>query len=390
VTNEVPSDIDAKLRPLISRLKEIERKCDSMGTRNEEFPLMKERLTSMIARLEAGEEASGEPLDYRGMARDLFPVAHLFESVGFMSVGKEIAHVEKSLQNLAPESAVPAGKTAPTRPSATSSAAIAASPEATDRKQAETEETAEEPSRQRIPKPVLGAFVVLVVAIAVAATIVLKVRQQRAFSRQVAATPIPVVEPTPSAEAESAAVEATPDNSRSARERLAEALDQAGRSIEEGDVDAAVGYLAFAELINRNDPRVFEMADRLVDRLVDNANAAATQGEFEDAARNTAQARTVATRFKLDTKRISDAEHAHAEMQQFTIVSPDEIQVLRASIGKHVDIMLRDGSSFSGWLTGFKGSAMILDVEDDVGGGIVSFTDEFELDTVEWIRIQEN
>jgi hypothetical protein len=52
--------------------------------------------------------------------------------------------------------------------------------------------------------------------------------------------------------------------------------------------------------------------------------------------------------------------------------------------------MLDDGSSFSGWLTGFRGSAMILDVEDDVGGGIVSFTDEFELDSIEWIRIRED
>jgi hypothetical protein len=33
---------------------------------------------------------------------------------------------------------------------------------------------------------------------------------------------------------------------------------------------------------------------------------------------------------------------------------------------------------------------MILDVEDDVGGGVVSFTDEIPLDTIDWIRIREN
>ena len=98
MTNENENGKDLELRPVIARLKEIQRKCDSMGARNEEFPLMKDRLTSIIARLEAGEEPSGEPIAYRAMARELFPVAHLFESVGFMGVGKELAHIERALQ----------------------------------------------------------------------------------------------------------------------------------------------------------------------------------------------------------------------------------------------------------------------------------------------------
>ena len=65
MTNEEGNGTTADLRPVIARLKEIERKCDSMGSRNEEFPLMKDRLQAIIARLEAGEEPSGEPLAYR-------------------------------------------------------------------------------------------------------------------------------------------------------------------------------------------------------------------------------------------------------------------------------------------------------------------------------------
>ena len=66
---------------------------------------MEERLGSIIARLEAGEDDSGEPVGYRAIARELFPVAHLFESYGFTSVGKEIAHVERALNELEPEPA---------------------------------------------------------------------------------------------------------------------------------------------------------------------------------------------------------------------------------------------------------------------------------------------
>jgi hypothetical protein len=375
---------------LIARLKEIERKCDSMGTRNEEFPLMRERLVSIIARLEAGQEPSGEALAYRELARELFPVAHLFESVGFMSVGKEIAHVERSLQNLAPEPERPAEPVGTVRPSTTSSAAVSPPTDSTEEEETAEDEGEDEPSSDGIPKPVLGAFLVLLIAIAVAATIVFRVKQQNQEPVPTPVSATPVALPSPSPVTQSTPVTGEPDSTKSASERLSEALAQARKSIDEGDVDGAVGYLAFAELIDRNDSRVVEVADRIVDQLVEDANRAADEERWEDAARLTAHARTVANRFKLDTGRISDAERDHAEKQQYELVGPDEIQVLRASIGKHVDVMLHEGSLFSGWLTGFKGSALVLDVEDDVGGGIVSFTDEFQLDDIEWVRIRED
>ena len=390
MANEKDTTKESALRPLIARLKEIERKCDSMGTRNEEFPLMKERLISIIARLEAGQEPSGEPLAYREMARELFPVAHLFESVGFMSVGKEIAHVERSLQDLAPEPEPSREAVSEPRPSATSSAAISPPPDSSAEKQPTDEEIEAEASRDGIPKPVLGALLVLVVAVVIAATIVFRVRQQSAGLNPTPLPPTPVVLPSPSPVTQATPVTVDPDSTKNARERLADALAQARLAIEEGDVESAVGYLAFAELIDRNDPRVVEVADRIVDQLVEEANGAADEERWEDAARLTAHARTVANRFKLDTGRIYDAERDHAEKQQYRIVGPEEIGVLRASIGKHVDIMLNEGSLFSGWLTGFKGSAVVLDVEDDVGGGIVSFTDEFPLDDIQWIRIRED
>jgi hypothetical protein len=390
VTNEETKGDNAALRPLIARLKEIERKCDSMGTRNEEFPLMGERLVSIIARLEAGEEPSGEPLAYRAMARELFPVAHLFESLGFMSVGKEIAHVERSLQELDPEPAPPAEPVSSARPAPTSSAALTQPPESSDEQETKDEETEDGSSREGIPKPVLGALLVLVIAIAVAATVILKVRPQSGALDPTPAPVTPAVLPTPSPAAQPTPIVLDPDDSTSPSERLAEALTQARQSISNGDIDGAVGYLAFAELIDRNDPRVVEVADRVVDQLVEDANVAADEERWEEAARHTAHARTVAKRFGLDTQRISRAEHDHFEDQQYQVVSPEEIEILRAAIGKHVEVMLDDGSLFAGWLTGFQGSAMILDVEDDVGGGIVSFTDEIPLDTIEWIKIRED
>jgi hypothetical protein len=98
----------------------------------------------------------------------------------------------------------------------------------------------------------------------------------------------------------------------------------------------------------------------------------------------------VAGRFGIETDRINEAESDHWERQQFRIVDPQEIGVLRAAIGKRVEVMLDDGSRFAGILGGFKGSDLILDVEDDVGGGVVSFTDEIPLDAIDWIKIRED
>jgi hypothetical protein len=375
VTNEQGNGKDIELRPVIARLKEIERKCDSMGTRNEEFPLMKVRLASIIARLQAGEEPSGEPLAYGAMARELFPVAHLFESVGFMSVGKEIAHVERALQELEPAPPSTDGAGVAARPSPTSSAAAAPPASEAGERELTRADGEEEHSREGVPKPILGGVFVLLIAVAVAAAIILEIGpfEPKAKPTPIPATPTPLPSPTP--EPRPTPLPRDPNAPPSPRERFADALAQARLSLSEGDVDATVKYLSIAGLIDRNDNSVLEVAERVVDRLLGQANAAAAELKWEEAARNTAEARSVAKRFGLDTRRIDAAERRYAEMELYRIVEPGETQDLRAAIGKHVEVKLENGSVLVGRIAEVNSSNLVLDIDDDVGGGIVSFTD---------------
>ncbi len=348
---------------------------------------MQERLSSIIKRLQAGEEASGEPLAYRAMARELFPVAHLFESVGFMSVGKEIAHVERTLQALAPEPASPAGQGTSSRPSPTSSAAAAPPQEEVGEQELESDEAEEEATREGIPKPILGGLFVLLVAVAVAATMILEIGP---FSPQPEPTPVPPAPtalPSPAPEPSPTPLPRNPDAPPGPRERFADALAHARLSLSNGDVDEAMKYLSIAALTDRNDTSVLEVAERVVDQLVREANFAASDARWEDATRITAHARTVAHRFEVDTNRIDAAERRHAEMEQFRIVDPKDTEVLRAAIGKQVEVRLDDGSLLVGRIAGFKGSDLVLDIEDNVGGGIVSFTDEIPLTNIRWVKI---
>ncbi|MFC2144086.1 hypothetical protein ACFLQM_00155 [Acidobacteriota bacterium] len=387
MTNEEGNGKNVDLRPVIARLKEIERKCDSMGTRNEEFPLMKDRLRSIIARLEAGEEPSGEPLAYRSMARELFPVAHLFESVGFMSVGKEIAHVERSLQELEPAPASPDRADPTARPSPTSSAAKTQPVSETAEQDLTRTEDEEEPSGEGVPKPILGGVFVLVVAVSIAAAIILEVGPFKPKPDPTPVPPTPTPLPSPTPEPPPTPPPRDPNAPPSPRERFADALAQARLSLSEGDVDETMKYLAIAELIDRNDNAVIEVAEEVVDRLLGLAFVAAGEARWDDAARETAEARTVAKRFGLDEGRIDAAERRNAEMALYRIVQPEETQILRAAVGKLVEVKLDNGSVLVGHIAAVNRSTLVLDIEDDVGGGVVSFTDEVPLSTVRWIKI---
>ena len=390
MTKEKGNGKDVELRPVIARLKEIERKCDSMGTRNEEFPLMKDRLTSIIARLEAGEESSGEPLAYRAMARELFPVAHLFESLGFMGIGKEIAHVERALQDFEPASASPDGPGLAGRPSPTTSAAATPSTTEAGAQDPIPVNDDDVPTHEGVPKPILGGVFVLLIAVAVAAAIILKIGP---FQPEPAPTPAPATPtplPSPIPEPAPTPLPRDPNAPPSSRERFADAIAQARLSLSEGDIDETVKYLSIAGLIDRNDNSVIEVAERAVDQFLGQASVAAADLKWEAVARYLAQARSIANRFSLDTGRIDSAEHRYGEMERYRIVEPGETQALRAAIGKQVEVKLHNGVVLAGHIAEVNSSNLVLDIDDDVGGGIVSFTDEVPLSTVRWVKIWED
>ena len=390
MANEEGNGKEVELRPLIARLKEIERKCDSMGTRNEEFPLMKDRLTSIIARLLAGEEPSGEPLAYRAMARELFPVAHLFESVGFMGIGKEIAHVERALQELEPAAASPDGVSVTARRSPTSSAPAEPPTSESGERDVDDADGEEETSREGVPKPILGGVFVLMIAIVVAAAIILELGPFQPKAEPTPTLPTPTPQPSPTPEPPPTPLQRDPNATPSPRERYAEALAQARLSLSEGDLDATVKYIAIAGLIDRNDNSVLEVAQEVLHRLLGQANSAAAEFNWAEAARLAAEARSIANQFSLDTRIIDAAENRYAEMQLYRIVEPYATQTLRAAIGKQVEVKLNNGSVLVGRIASINSSDLVLDIDDDVGGGFVSFTDEIPLTTIRWVKIWED
>jgi hypothetical protein len=383
--NDEDSHQEVELRPVIARLREIEKKCGSMGSRNEEFPLMQERLNSIIKRLEAGEEPSGEPLAYGAIARELFPIAHLFESVGFMSVGKEIIHVERTLQDLAPEAPVPDAHTAGGAAQRTDS-----KPTAVADRSGVTQETDGEGVDRHVPWPIIGGLVVLLVAMMIAAMMILGVGPFRAEPTVRATAPteqvetVPTPAPAPTAVPEPARGTPGPSNT------LADEIAAARLALYYGDRMGAIDHLSAAALIDRDNTSVLEIADQLVGVLVNDANAAVADARWEEAAQILERARRVAMRFGLTTTSIDRTTRRLAAMERYVIVGPDDTRTIRASAGRRVELRMKNGSQRTGRIEDVAGPDLLLVVESDVGGGIVSYTDEVPLASITSIKILEN
>ena len=346
---------------------------------------MQERLSSIIKRLEAGEEPSGEPLAYRAIARELFPVAHIFESVGFMSVGKEIAHVEKTLQELAPEA-----PSADTRTTGEAARRGAPRPPAAADSAGASEQTDGEGTDHHIPWPIVGGLVVLLVAIMMAAMIILGVGPFRVKPPVRATAPTesvvtaPTKIPAPTAVPEPSRGRPGPSNT------LADEVAAARLALYYGDHEAAIDHLSAAALIDRDDTGVLEIADELVSVLVDDAETAANDTRWEDIDPILERARRVAMRFGLETTSIDNTGRRLAAIERYVIVGPNDTRAIRSSAGRRVELSMKNGSQRSGRIEGVAGADLLLEVESDVGGGIVSYTDKVPLASITSIKILEN
>ncbi len=379
-------DSRSDLQPVIARLREIQRKCRTLGTRNEDFPLMEERLGAIVDRLQAGEEPGGEPLRYGEMARQLFPVAHLFESYGFLTVGKEIAHVERTLRDLGAgaspgrmEEARPAMAVAAPLPRATTEEGSTGFNEPTG------DAAAPSPS---LPTPVAVALLALLAAIATVAVIIVL---REPIRRDLPPPPAPSVPPTAAPAVTAAPSPTLPPllAGTNPAARLAEEVGLARLALGAGDIDAAVEHLSQAAVVDFKDASVIDTAQRIVASLLAAAGAAVERGQWELAGQRLDRGESISRRFGLETAHIESARRRIAAMERFTILVPTDTSAILAVRGRRVDIRMLDGSTRQGRVHGVNGASLLLEVDSEVGGGTVSYTDPVPLAQIRELKVYE-
>jgi len=373
------------LRTVIPRLDDLRRKCRSVGSRNDEAADMEVRIDSIMKRLQPAESSDAtvetEPIPYAALARELYAVERFFESNGFLSVAKEVAHVERTLESFAPTDE-PANTAIDTNHDAPDSGSNLESP--SDDDDAETEPG---PSRWAVPKPL--AVVGLISFIAIAVCIAIIVRHQTAAGSTVNTpatppTPIPTAAaPQPTATPRSPRTEATPAPGAI----LAEAIGKARLALADGDLDGAIDHLSTAALVDSDHATVLGTANQIVDLLVNRANSAVDGGLWEIANLTLVRAERIATRFGLDTHQIDQAKRRHAQMAHFTLIQPGDTEVIRASAGKRVTIFFKDGSERVSIIKGAQGGQLLLDQDTTVRGGAVYYTEKIPLREIDYLKV---
>jgi hypothetical protein len=382
----------ADLRPVIARLREIERKCASMGARNEEFPQMQERVKAIIARLEAEDDPSGAPPDYRRMARDLFPVAHLFESTGFMSVGKEIAHIERSLNEFAPPTSAEGH-----RPSSAGATSRASSSAAVQLAKPAPEILEKAPASTSVPRPVVAGFLLLALVAAGSAAVIFGVgpfaRNHPSPEATISPEPTKIStvppEPSPALSPEPATSPLSPPTAIP-RGRLAEEVAAARLALAKGDLETAGVHLSEAGRIDRTDGDVKEIAEVVVRGLVSWAYGAAENAEWDATAPLLERAERTAMRFGIATAGIDTARSRIAAMDHYVLVGTGDRQIVLQSVGKRTEVTLADGTTLNGSIEGLDDANLILEMNRQVGGGVLQYSEDIPLASIRSLKIFEN
>ena len=381
---ELDSSIPPRLRPLVARLLEIERKCGTLGPRNEEARDMALRLHAIIAELSQGGGDGLPPPRFRELARQLFPVARLFESLGFMSVAREISHVERLLTEMDPPAAQPTAEQLQPRTSPKASDAANAAP-------GPTAPTADLPPQpRRLPTAVVAALVLLVLAVVAAVAIIVRQQSGYASVRQPPAGPAVALSDGSAAAAHppaSAPAGALPTPSLRPRDRLADVIGEARLAEQAGDLDRAIELLNEAAAIDVEAGKVREIAQDLVTALVARSDQAAAEADWERAAALLERARELALRFDLPTRPIDQAARRQGGLERYRRLGPQDIAALRTAIGSKVIVFTHDGTR-EGRLVGVTGSALELQLGLEVAdNGTLLHTGQVPLASVREVRV---
>jgi len=380
---ELDRSIPARLRPLVARLLEIQRKCGTLGPRNEEARDMAARLQAIIAELSGGDGDGLPPPRCRELARQLFPVARLFESLGFMSVAREVSHVERLLREMDSEGA------APPRPAPAPTPARPTEPR--EPWPAEPAPAEVSPPPPRSPKAVVLGLAVLALAVIAAVVAIVRSQPGREPDRS-GSVGSSVAGWSAAPGAQPAAAARTPAGARSSRAagsraRLADLIGEARLALQAGDLDRATNLLNEAAAVDVEAGVVRETAQELVTALVERSDQAAGNADWERAAGLLERARDLALRFDLSTRPIDEAVRRQGGLERYRRLGPQDVLALRAAIGSRV-IVFTDGATREGRLVAVTGGSLRLqlglDIADD---GTLLHTSDVPLAGVHEVRV---
>lgn len=229
------------LRTITARLTDLLRKCRSAGSRNNEAEEIEERLTSVLDRLSPDGDDEAPQIAFGELARELYAVERFFESNGFITVAKEVAHVERALEALATDDdSGPETTLDPVLPSS--------EPEDTELDHG-SEDADDEPqaSRWAMPKPLAAVLILFVVAVIACAAIIYRLNYADETTETSTAPALPASSLEPPRTTTAIPTNPAPnprDDKPSPGAILAREIGLARLALADGDIDAVIDHLS--------------------------------------------------------------------------------------------------------------------------------------------------
>jgi hypothetical protein len=367
-----------------------------MGGRSEDAEIAANRIDEVIRVLEGASDETAQAPDYRLLARQLFPVARTFESLGFLSVSREVSYVERSLEELAPSVEEQPPPHAPQRIDAATATPESAGDTALERLELPAEDTTAStpPARFHIPTP-LGVMLFVLLLTILGSIFVVRTHDQLQRRAALGSVDIPnLPSPTPSVPSASPTPRPAATPTPGARARVSQRIGEARLALRAGDLDRAISHVSAAALIDVDSSLVIDTAKEIVRELIARSDGAADQADWDGAARLLERARELSLRFGFPVDSIDDAAGRHARMVHYLRLGPDEIDAIRNSAGKRVIVYLKGGSTEEGRIRSVKDRSLQLDQSTGVGsagrGGEVHYVEPIHLDLITEIRVFED
>jgi hypothetical protein len=359
-----------------------------VGSRNDEATEIEERIGSILNRLQPPEDSDSpvdaDPIPFAALARELYSVERFFESNGFLTVAKEVAHVERTLESFAS----PDESESAAHPAAMAVTSTDTEPEGLS--EDDDAEPSAGPSRWAVPKPLAAVVILFLVAIVVCVLIIVRHLNppmetiEPTVLQPAPAEPAPLSPPT--AVPAGAGVAATPVPGAV----LAEAVGKARLALAEGDIDRAIDHLSQAALVDPDHATVLGTAGQIVDLLVDRANTAVDRGLWEIADLTLVRAGRIAIRFGLDPFSIDQAAHRYAQLERFILIKPGDADAIRAATGRRVTVFFKDGSTRKSVIKGIQGGRLLLDRDTTVRGGAMYYTEKVPLGDIDYLKVWDD
>jgi hypothetical protein len=180
-----------------------------------------------------------------------------------------------------------------------------------------------------------------------------------------------------------------PDLDQLVLDRIDEAVRKANQALDVGDLQSAQDHLFVAAQLSTSQVDIIETARLTITACIDEADSAAARAEWELAESLLTDARAVATRFYLEpeTRKVDEAVRRHAQMTHFEILDLDDRSSLQATVGREVEIILKNGGILKGRVDSVKGAMLAIDVRSELGGGQARFEKQVSVTSIRQLRL---